>query len=93
MSEIIPRCECRRFICEPIQEFVNGENRDSNIRIRLHKNESGRIDHTQIIESNIVDCEIKEAGQHAAITRHMGELSIKNITKEFMEARGQHYED
>lgn len=94
MTEQMPTCECRRFICEPIQEYVDGEKSGNpTLRLRSHKNENGLIDHTQIIESNIVDCEIKEAGQFAAVNRHLGQLSIKKITEEFMYMKGWSDED
>lgn len=82
-------CECQRFICEPVKEFVNGVSVDSTVRLRTHKGENN----TQLIESSVVDCEIKNAGQFAAIQRHIGELSLKEITKEFMEAKGWNYEE
>lgn len=91
----MPTCECRRFTCVAVEEFFNGEIKPSQTsRIRLHKNEiSGRIDGSDIVESGIVTCEIKEAGQFAGkdVVRHMGELSLKKITKSFMIDKGMEY--
>lgn len=90
------KCECERFICAPVQEFVDGEQVDSDrLRVRFDKGESGHITGSNIIETGLVDCEIKHAGQIARkiICRSMGELSIKQITKDFMVERGMPYED
>lgn len=89
------KCECSRFVCEPIREVENGVLVPSNkLRIRFHKNEAGHIDYSDIIESGLVDCEIKEAGQHKALQpRLLGSVSLKAITKEYMEAKGWNYEE
>lgn len=90
MSEISAKCECRNFVCEPIREVEDGVLVPSeNIRIRFHKNAFGRIDYSDIIETGIVNCEIKEYGQHKAVLpRKLGAVSLKRITDEFMEEMG-----
>lgn len=84
------KCECRRFVCEPIREVEDGVLVPSNkLRIRFHKNEFGHIDYSDIIESSVVTCEIKEAGQHKALQpRLLGAVSLKAITDDFIEAKG-----
>lgn len=90
MTEITPKCECRRFVCEPIREVEDGILVPSDkMRIRFHKSELGHIDYSDIIESGVVTCEIKEAGQHKALQpRLLGAISLKAITNEFIEAKG-----
>ena len=95
MTEIMPTCECRRFICEPIMEFEDGEPKPSETtRIRFHKNGSGHIDGSDVIEKGVVNCEIKEAGRYkAAIVYKIGAVTMKSITEEFMDMKGWHNDE